>query len=217
MFVKISNLTYFMLAPTPQALATVKQCLHYDPDSKHCRNAHRIYRRLDKEQSKLERLVDAQDWRALAKLIVGNKGSGGLAETFDAALEDGVKHLHLPTSVVPKKQSLRRQRIYWAACKAYTMMEQPGKAEVWCDEVLTMDSEDPDALEGKAAALMAKEEWEEAVRMLEKAFEVTGRSSRPIMERLEKARRLLKQSRNKDYYKVLGVSRDADEKTIKKA
>jgi hypothetical protein len=28
---------------------------------------------------------------------------------------------------------------------------------------------------------------------------------------------LLKLSRQKDYYKVLGVSRDADEKTIKKA
>ncbi|KDN36945.1 hypothetical protein RSAG8_10479, partial [Rhizoctonia solani AG-8 WAC10335] len=203
MFVRIANLTYFLLAPTPQALGTVKKCLQLDPDSKHCRNAHRIYKRLDKEQSKLERLVDAQDWRNLAKLIVGNKGQGGLAEAFDAALEEGTKHLHLPTSVVPKKHSLRRQRIYWAACKAYTMMELPAKAEIWCDEVLNMDPEDPDALEGKAAGLMVKEEWEEAVRTLEKA--------------LEKARRLLKQSRNKDYYKVLGVSRDADERTIKKA
>ena len=38
-----------------------------------------------------------------------------------------------------------------------------------------------------------------------------------IHARLTKAQRLLKQSRQKDYYKVLGVSRDADEKTIKKA
>ncbi|CAE6420491.1 unnamed protein product [Rhizoctonia solani] len=226
MFVRIANLTYFLLAPTPQALGTVKKCLQLDPDSKHCRNAHRVYKRFDKEQvykrfdkeqSKLERLVDAQDWRNLAKLIVGNKGEGGLADLFDAALEEGTKHLHLPTSVVPKKHSLRRQRIYWAACKAYTALELPVKAEVWCDEVLHMDPEDPDALEGKAAGLMVKEEWEEAVRILEKAFEITGRTSRPIAERLEKARRLLKQSRNKDYYKVLGVSRDADEKTIKKA
>ena len=214
MFVKISNLTYFLLAPTPQALATVKQCLHYDPDSKICRNTHRTYRKLDKIQSKLELLIDAQDWRGAAKVVVGEKG---LAEAFDAALEEGTKHLHLPTSIVPKKHSPRRQRIYWAACKAYTVMELPGKAEVWCDEVLNMDPNDPDALEGRAASLMVKEEWEEAVRTLEKAFELSGRASRPIMERLEKARRLLKQSRNKDYYKVLGVSRDADEKTIKKA
>ena len=38
-----------------------------------------------------------------------------------------------------------------------------------------------------------------------------------IKQRLQRAQRLLKQSRSKDYYKVLGVSRDADEKTIKKA
>jgi DnaJ family protein C protein 3 len=216
-FVRISNLTYFLLAPTPQALATVKQCLHFDPDSKHCRNAHRTYRRLDKDQSKLERLFDAGDWYGLAKLVVGTKGAGGLADAFDAAMEEGTKHLHLPTSIVPKKHSLRRQRIYWGACKAYTMLELPAKAESWCDEVLTMDNEDPDALEGKAAAMMAKEEWEEAVRMLEKAFEVGGRSSQSIADRMDKARRLLKRSRNKDYYKVLNVARDADERTIKKA
>ena len=38
-----------------------------------------------------------------------------------------------------------------------------------------------------------------------------------IHARLSKAQRLLKQSRSKDYYKVLGVARDADEKTIKRA
>ncbi len=38
-----------------------------------------------------------------------------------------------------------------------------------------------------------------------------------IAQLLEKARRLMKQSRMKDYYKVIGVARDADAKTIKKA
>ena len=37
------------------------------------------------------------------------------------------------------------------------------------------------------------------------------------MVKLQKVQRLLKQSKQKDYYKVLGVSRDADERTIKKA
>jgi DnaJ homolog subfamily C member 3 len=38
-----------------------------------------------------------------------------------------------------------------------------------------------------------------------------------VLQRLQKAQRLLKQSTQKDYYKVLGVARDADAKTIKKA
>lgn len=38
-----------------------------------------------------------------------------------------------------------------------------------------------------------------------------------VLGRLQKAQRLLKQSKQKDYYKILGVARDADGKTIKKA
>ncbi|KAG6884441.1 hypothetical protein C0993_011088, partial [Termitomyces sp. T159_Od127] len=38
-----------------------------------------------------------------------------------------------------------------------------------------------------------------------------------IHVRLQHAQKLLKQSKQKDYYKVLGVSRDADNRTIKKA
>lgn len=38
-----------------------------------------------------------------------------------------------------------------------------------------------------------------------------------ILNRLQRAQKLLKVSKQKDYYKVLGVSRDADERTIKKA
>jgi len=76
---------------------------------------------------------------------------------------------------------------------------------------------DSDGLVGKAEALLAREEWEESVKMFEKAFDSTGHSNRDIHARLKKAQRLLKQSKRKDYYKVLDVSRDADAKTIKKA
>lgn len=37
------------------------------------------------------------------------------------------------------------------------------------------------------------------------------------MNRLNRAQKLLKVSKQKDYYKVLGVPRDADDRTIKKA
>lgn len=38
-----------------------------------------------------------------------------------------------------------------------------------------------------------------------------------IHQRLQRAQKLLKQSRQKDYYKILDVPRDADQATIKKA
>lgn len=80
-----------------------------------------------------------------------------------------------------------------------------------------MDEENSDALIAHGEKAMKDEKFEDAVRMLEKAFEVTGRNSQDILNRLQKAQRLLKVSKQKDYYKVLGVSRDADDRTIKKA
>ena len=53
--------------------------------------------------------------------------------------------------------------------------------------------------------------------MAEAAFCILLTAIIQIRERLEKARRLLKQSKRKDYYKVLDVSRDADQRTVKKA
>lgn len=41
--------------------------------------------------------------------------------------------------------------------------------------------------------------------------------SSEIQSLLQKAQALLKRSKQKDYYKVLGVSRDADDRTIKRA
>lgn len=117
------------------------------------------------------------------------------------------------------KSSDRRRILLRSLCRAYTKTEQPKTGEKFCEEVLTFEGgeSDVDGLVGKAEALMAREMWEEAVRVFEKAWEASGRADHDVAQRLQKAQRLLKQSRQKDYYKVLGVARDADERTIKKA
>jgi len=46
---------------------------------------------------------------------------------------------------------------------------------------------------------------------------VMGGNNREIRQQLDKAQRLLRQSKKRDYYKILGVPRDADAKAIKKA
>jgi len=74
-------------------------------------------------------------------------------------------------------------------------------------------SDDVDGLVGLGDSLVEKEELDEAVRAYEKAFEASGRSSSYIRSKLQR----VKQLKRKDYYRVLGVPRDADAKRIKKA
>jgi len=140
-----------------------------------------------------------------------------------ATFEGAVQPDAVPSVTVaippPKKASPRRAAILRALCRAHVQLRQARTGELWCDELLRMvgNEKDIDALLGKGEALLVREEWEEAVRTFERAWEASGGGNREIHARLSKAQRLLKQSRQKDYYKVLGVSRDADERTIKKA
>jgi hypothetical protein len=51
------------------------------------------------------------------------------------------------------------------------------QVEKWCEELFTLDGrkEDADELVGRAEALISKQEFGEAVRVLDKAFEISGR------------------------------------------
>lgn len=203
------------MEPSAQGLSSVKRCLHFDPDSKPCKAAHKKIKAFDKIFIQLENA--GENHREVIKLVT--QDGTGLATKFDKALEEAMAGIDppLPTAIVPKKVSVRRASIYRAACHAFVSNQQPMAGDKWCKTLLTMDSNAQDALVNAGEMAMKKEEWEDAVRFFDRAFEASGRSSQDIHQRLQKAQQILKQSKKKDYYKVLGVSRDADLKTIKKA
>ncbi|KAA1478036.1 TPR-like protein [Dentipellis sp. KUC8613] len=236
-FMRIFRLSYFYMPASAtssqsSALTTLKQCLHYDPDSKPCKAAHRLVKSLDKSFAKLDKLMAAENWRSIVEFVLGTApqdaspsapGSGFLG-TFDEAIASNVtpQLLDLPPTLPvpsPRRASPRRQEILRAVCRAYLQLGKARTGEIWCDELLSMQGADKDidGLLGKGEALLVREQWEEAVRVFERAWDASGGGNREIHARLQKAQRLLKQSRQKDYYKILGVSRDADAKTIKKA
>jgi len=89
------------------------------------------------------------------------------------------------------------------------------KGTPYCTEALALN---PDSLHGllnRAQQELEKDEFEEAIRTLDHAKE--HHQHQRIQELLQKAHTLLKRSKTKDYYKVLGLTRDADERDIKKA
>ncbi|EIW68583.1 hypothetical protein TREMEDRAFT_44445 [Tremella mesenterica DSM 1558] len=214
---RLSHISYFLLAST-SALQNIKQCLHYDPDSRPCKRAHKLIRSFDKDITKVRNFVEGSMWRQAIKVL---DGSEGLIARFEAVLEmaqegqDGFEP-YIPRKLNPGQHSQLKLEIYALACKAAVGADHK-KGYVWCEETLRLDENNVDALVGQGEKLLKEEQWEEAVRSLELAFEKSGRSSQDILNRLQKAQKLLKISKQKDYYKILGVRRDADDRTIKKA
>ncbi|KAF5386533.1 hypothetical protein D9757_005915 [Collybiopsis confluens] len=262
--VRIWRLSYFLLPPTQggddgpssnTALAPLKACLHYDPDSKTCLPLHRLAKSLEKSFSKLEEALQKEDWRAAINLMT-DSGKGkekDLWGRYEEAMKEHTSREHLLEKEAfranskskdpeiplldPFSHSPRRQILLRALCKSYTNLGTTSalrNADNWCSMLLTMDgcSEDVDAIIGRAEYLLSTEDdvdsssaggttgegcWDEGIRLLEKAFEASGRSNRDIHAKLSAAKKKVKQRRSKDYYKVLGVDRNADEKTIRKA
>ena len=202
------------------ALSQLKQCLHYDPDSKECFSARRLAKSFDKSFEKLDKLLSEDNWKGVLDLLERD----GFAAKFEEALEENASEetLGFPSwlrLLPPKKTSPRRENILRSLCKAHARLGKPKDGENWCRELGEMQGgeEDVDALLGIGEALLVDEEYEEAVRVMEKAWQACGRGDKYVQQRLVRAQKLLKQSKQKDYYKVLSVSRDADQKTIKKA
>lgn len=83
----------------------------------------------------------------------------------------------------------------------------------WCSATLDMDENDVDALLNLGETAVEEEDYEAAVRYLNKAQETSGGQNSRVHEALGKAQRLLKQSKTRDYYKILSKLR-YDEKLV---
>jgi DnaJ homolog subfamily C member 3 len=188
---KMFRLSYFLLPPgsssSSSAMSALKQCLHYDPDSKQCLPAHRLVKAFDKSFKKLEEAVASEKWSTVINILIGDDPSSAFAARFEDAINSHTTpdalDLHQGITLRPAKLiSPRREQILRAACRAYVNLKQPVKGEQWCEELLRMDGleNDADGLVGRGELLLKQEEWEEAVRVFEKAFESSGRSSREV-------------------------------------
>jgi DnaJ homolog subfamily C member 7 len=95
-------------------------------------------------------------------------------------------------------------------------LKQYNEAVADCERAVALDPSYIKARKTKANALGQAEQWEDAVREWKKIQELDP-EDRTIAKEIRKAELELKKSQRKDYYKILGVSKDADDATIKKA
>lgn len=95
-------------------------------------------------------------------------------------------------------------------------MNNRKKAQPYCTESLKLKPNSLPALFLQAQSQLDAEDFEAAISTLNTAQEHHP-SAQNIQSLLQKAHTLLKRSKTKDYYKVLGVATDVDDKAIKRA
>jgi len=85
-----------------------------------------------------------------------------------------------------------------------------------CTSALELDAKYIKAVLRRAKSYMDLEMYDDAVRDYELANKM-DRGNRDVVQLLQQAKLELKKSKRKDYYKILGVSKDASEDEVKKA
>jgi DnaJ family protein C protein 7 len=98
----------------------------------------------------------------------------------------------------------------------YTRMKEYTPAIADCDRALQLDPSYTKARKTKAKALGLSGDWEAAVKEY-KSIAEQNPSEPGIAQEVRTAELELKKSKRKDYYKILGIDKDADETAVKKA
>uniref|UniRef100_A0A4X1UT87 DnaJ homolog subfamily C member 3 n=1 Tax=Sus scrofa TaxID=9823 RepID=A0A4X1UT87_PIG len=189
-FYKISTL-YYQLGDHELSLSEVRECLKLDQDHKRCFAHYKQVKKLNKLIESAEELIrDGRYTDATSKYESVMKTEPNVAEYTIRS----------------------KERI----CHCFSKDEKPVEAIRVCSEVLQVEPDNVNALKDRAEAYLVEEMYDEAIQDYETAQE-HNENDQQIREGLEKAQRLLKQSQKRDYYKILGVKRNAKKQEIIKA
>ncbi|KAF2752177.1 DnaJ-domain-containing protein [Sporormia fimetaria CBS 119925] len=208
-----SAMAFYSLGETEKGLKHIAQCLQSDPDSKKCTKLRRREKNLEKQVKKARQLHEKKQNVAAVKLLVPRADEPGLLKEVKDDFQEYVKEGY----IYPNAPQGLYASLVEITCEAYSeMTNRFDKATPYCKEALTYNPHSLYGLLNQAQHEFNADDFEAAIRTLELAKEHHGNTDK-IQEKLQKAHTLLKRSKQKDYYKVLGVSRDADEREIKKA
>ncbi|KAK6443732.1 hypothetical protein LTR95_000559 [Oleoguttula sp. CCFEE 5521] len=209
---QISAMTFYSLGETEKGITAISKCLHNDPDNKECAKLRKAEKSIERTLKKFNTAIEKRQFASAVKLLVPTSEDPGLLAEVktDTTAYREAGYIH-PTAPEGLYHHLVEQ-----ICLAYTEMTNPKKATPYCTETLTYNPTSLPALISKAQTQLDADDFDAAIGTLNTAKEHHGQSQK-VAELLQKAHTLLKRSKQKDYYAVLGVSRDATQQEIKRA
>merc|ERR1712038_702140 len=183
---------YYKLGELDMATTHFREALLLDPEHKGCKAGHKLIKSIQKK-----------DRRGDTSMIEGEYTQA--IEHWWAAIEldPTLNSFHRPTLL----------KIVKAHSKAGQHQEAIREAKKYMGE-----REDMDGFFAMGDVYTAAEMWQEAVNLYRQAMEFEPNDrQQETKQKLREAEVALKQSKEKNYYKILGLQRNASKKEIKKA
>lgn len=183
---------YFRLGEHDQATLHFREGLKFDPEHKGCKSGHKLVKNFEKKRKKAEAAYE----------------DGQFKEAIDlwwSAINIDSSHVafFLPNLL----------RIV----QAHTRLGEHAKATEEAEKHVNY-AESVDGLWALGDAQQAADKYQEAIRSYRRAEEVaTDEHKKRAQEKVREGEVAFKQSKEKNYYKILGIQRSADKQEIKKA
>ncbi|KAI8898124.1 hypothetical protein BC833DRAFT_526239 [Globomyces pollinis-pini] len=186
---------YASIGELDRSIIAIKECLRQDPDQKECKAQFRSVKRFQKGFASLEELEKKAKSKSIMEKLI--------AEEFLKEVEE------LGASPLKRK-------VYGFACTANHRMRKFKDAADYCTKTLEIESADLEARINRGETYLELEKFDEALNDFKTAHE-TDRQNPRITDGYRKAETLKKRASMMDYYKILGISRTASQREIKKA
>merc|ERR1712226_732196 len=189
-FFKLSTL-YYQLGEGEESLQQVRECLKLDPEHKDCYPFYKKVKKVAKFITAAQTAQDSQDWEeciTAANKVLKNEPK---IEAIKFHGYDKLCHCHLQEGV------------------------ELDTARENCNAALRIQ-EEPRILCDRAEVYLTEEMYDEAVNDYRRALELNEDFGR-AKDGLATAQKRQKQASKRDYYKILGVRRNAGKKEISKA
>jgi DnaJ homolog subfamily C member 3 len=193
---RLRGMAYFWLGDHDVATQHFREGLKSDPEHQGLKDGHKLVKKIEKKKKKADEAYSSGDFEKAIQL-------------YTDAINIEPSHVNFahPTRLL--------------IIKSYSKLSQHDRA---IEEATNLLSDDETNLESHWAlgdALTAAEKYEEAVRAFQAAVESLpeGETERKqqAQKKVQEAQVALKQSKEKNYYKILGVPRTATSKEIKSA
>jgi len=188
-FYKLANLHY-QLGEADESLKEIRECLKLDPDHKDC---YPLYKKLKK----------------VAKFLTNSKESSQSSDWAECI--DNANKVLKNEPTIENIRFHAYDRLCYCNLKSGDNMESR-KA---CSDAININDE-PRLYCDRAEAYLAEDMFDEAVNDYRSALDRDEDLQR-AKEGIQRAQKLQKQAKKRDYYKILGVRRSASKKEINKA